>query len=375
MQLCSAPPDVADESVIERARAYAREVLAPEAEKWERDKEQPVILRRMIREFTKLYVPKELGGLGASATTICRELEELAWADYGATFAFEVHNHATMMVSMVENTALRERYLGKLMSGEMIGAFLLTEPEAGSDAASIRCRAVERGGRYILNGEKAWVTNGGTADLLLVFAQTGEGTGDVIALLVERNQPGVYFEGAYDMVGAHAAGTGGFRFVDCAVPRENVAFETGAAFKKALGAIDFARFAIAAMCNGAYRCALETAVGYMKERVQFGKPLIKNQGLQWKMANELTNLEASRLLTYQAARTIDAGAPSGVIAAHCKKFAVQSSFRGVNCAMQCMGSNGLHRKYPLARQMTALAVTFNTDGTNDICNLVIGRSL
>lgn len=375
MNLCSVPLQAADMEYVEKAQAFARDVLAPNAETWEREKKQPAVLREMIAEFTKLYVPKELGGLGASKTTICRELEELAWADYGATFAFEVHNHVTMMVAMIEDDALRSRYLAKLMSGEMIGAFLLTEPGAGSDASSIQCRAVEEGDHYILNGEKAWVTNAGTADLLLVFAQTGTTTKDIISFLVERTQPGVNFKGAYEMVGAHAAETGVFAFENCVVPKQNIAFGLGDAFKKALGAIDFARFAIAAMCNGAYKCGLETAVAYAKERIQFGKPILKNQGLQWKLANELTNLEASRMLTFLAAKSMDDGQPSTTIAAHCKKYAVQAAFNGVNCAMQCMGSNGLNRKYPLARQITALAITYNTDGTNDICNLVIGRTL
>ena len=375
MELYAKPLTQVDEEVVARARRFAQEEIAPYAEAWEREKRQDKTIRRMIAEFTKLYIPKARGGLGASAMTLCAELDELAWADYGITFAFEVHNHATMVVSMIEDDALREKYLPQLMAGEKIGAFLLTEPNAGSDAASIQCRAEDRGDHYVLNGEKAWVTNAGTADVLIVFAQTGSTPKDIIAFLVERTQPGVEFLGAYEMAGAHAAETGAFRFTNCIVPKENVAFPVGQAFYKALGAIDFARFAIAAMCNGAYRRCLETAIEYCKQREQFGKPLIRNQGLQWKLANALTGLEASRMLTYLAAKTIDDGQNASTAAAHCKKFAVESAFNGANCAMQCMGSNGLKREYPVARQMTALTITFNADGTNDICNLVIGRKL
>lgn len=375
MKLYAAPLTPVDEAYIQKARAFAGERMAPIAEEAEQQRRQPALLREMIAEFTKLYIPKALGGLGASTMTICRELEELARVDYGMTFAFEVHNHAAMVLSMTENAALRDRYLPGMLTGDTVGAFLLTEPEAGSDAASIRCRAELRDGSYVLNGQKAWVTNAGTADILLVFAQTGDAPKDVVALAVERTTPGVEFQGAYHMAGAHAAETGAFTFNDAAVPAENVIFPTGDAFYKALGAIEFARFAIAAMSNGAFMGALETAIAYDKERVQFGKPLLKNQGLQWKLADQVTRLEASRMLTFLAAKTIDDGTGAAGIAAHCKKYAVECAFQGVNTAIQCMGSNGLKRQYPLARQMTALTTAFNADGTNDICNVVIAKTL
>lgn len=375
MKLYAAPLTPVDEAYIQKACAFAEERMAPIAEAAEQQRRQPALLREMIAEFTKLYIPKALGGLGASTMTICRELEELARVDYGMTFAFEVHNHAAMVLSMTENAALRDRYLPGMLTGDTVGAFLLTEPEAGSDAASIRCRAELRDGSYILNGQKAWVTNAGTADILLVFAQTGDAPKDVVALAVERTTPGVEFQGAYHMAGAHAAETGAFTFNDAVVPAENVIFPTGDAFYKALGAIEFARFAIAAMSNGAFMGALETAIAYDKERVQFGKPLLKNQGLQWKLADQVTRLEASRMLTFLAAKTIDDGTGAAGIAAHCKKYAVECAFQGVNTAIQCMGSNGLKRQYPLVRQMTALTTAFNADGTNDICNVVIAKTL
>ncbi len=375
MKLYSGPLSPVNEEYVEKAAAFAREKIAPFAESWEGEKRQDKVMKEMISEFTKLYIPNELGGLGANVSTICAELDQLAWADYGITFAFEVHNHATMVVSMIEDGELRGRYLPKLMSGEKIGAFLLTEPGAGSDAASIRCHAEDAGDSYILNGEKAWTTNTGTADVLIVFAQTGEAPKDVVALLVDRELPGVEFLGAYDMAGCHAAETGAFRFNNVRVSKKNIAFPVGVAFYKALGAIEFARFAIAAMSNGAYRCCLETAIDYAKQREQFGKPVFKQQGLQWKLANELTKLEASRELTYLCAKTLEEGRPAAAIAAHCKKYAVECAFSGANVAMQCMGSNGLKREYPITRQMTALTTAFNADGTNDICNVVIGKSL
>jgi alkylation response protein AidB-like acyl-CoA dehydrogenase len=375
LNLYSGPLAPVDETWIQRARAFAREQVAPIAESCEKEQRQPALIRQAIRTFTKLYIPQALGGLGASTSTICRELEELAQVDYGFTFAFEVHNHMTIVTSTTQNAALRDRYLPQLMQGEKIGAFLLTEPGAGSDAGSIQSSVVKDGESYLLNGEKAWVTNAGTADLLLVFARIAEGTRGIMGFIVDRTWPGVELVEKYDMIGAHAMETGAFRFTNVKIPADHVAFGEGEGFKTALGAIDFARFAVAAMCNGAYIGAMETAIAYAKEREQFGKPILKNQALQFKLAEELTQLEASRLLAFRAAQAIDAGEPATVIASHAKKYAVQASYNGVSVCMQCMGSNGLKRAYPLVRQLTGLAISFNTDGTNDICNLVIGRAL
>ena len=375
LKLYSGPLTPVEESWIEQARIFAQERVAPIAEACEKEQRQPQLIREAIRTFTKLYISRELGGLGASPSTICRELEELARVDYGFTFAFEVHNHMTMCTAMIQNASLRDKYLPQLMSGEKIGAFLLTEPGAGSDAGSIQANVVRQGDTYILNGEKAWTTNAGTADLLLVFARVSEGSKGIMAFLVERTWEGVEMIEKYDMIGAHAMETGAFRFTNVKIPASHVAFPEGEGFKTALGAIDFARFAVAAMCNGAYMGAMETAIAYTKEREQFGKPILKNQALQFKLAEELTRLEASRLLTYRAAKAIEDGEPATVIASHAKKYAVQASYDGVSVCMQCMGSNGLKRTYPLVRQLTGLAISFNTDGTNDICNLVIGRAL
>lgn len=375
LTLTSKPFSLADNDVVALAEQFAANNIVPHAETWEREKIQPPLIREAIKTFTKYYISKELGGEGASASTLALELEALAKADYGFTFGFEVHNHVTIMVAGIEDASLRDRYLGKLMRGEMIGAFLLTEPNAGSDAASIQCRAVQTADGWVLDGKKTWVTNAGTADLLLVWAQAGEGSDGIMGFLVERGNPGVEFIECYDMTGAHAMATGAIELRNCKVDAGAVAYPQGKGFKAALSAIDFARFAVAAMCNGAYINCLETAVDYAREREQFGKPIIKNQGLSFRLADQLTQLEASRLLTYSTAAALDSGIPASVAAAHCKKFASRAAYEGASIAMQSMGSNGLLRRYPLVRQLSALTIAFHTDGTNDICNIVIGRSL
>ncbi|MCI8293369.1 MAG: acyl-CoA/acyl-ACP dehydrogenase [Hespellia sp.] len=375
LNLSSQPFTAVDEALLQEVQEFADIFVKPNAEKWEKEHVQPELLREAIRRFSKYYIAKEFDGEAASVMTISKILEILAGADYGFAFSFHVHNAVTMVTSLSANETLRKKYLPKLMMGEMIGAFLLTEPDAGSDAASIRCRAEKRGDQWILNGEKAWVTNAGTADLLLVFAQTGEGTKDIIGFLTERRSEGIKLVELYDMLGAHTSVTGRLQFTDCAVEDTNIAYEQGTAFRAALEGIDFARFGIASMCNGALESCLEEAIQYAKERAQFGKPIYKNQGLQWKFADKVTRLEASRLLTYQAAKKMDDGENATLAAAHCKKFATRAAYDGVSHAMQCMGANGLKRSYSLARQLSALSITFNTDGTSEICNLVIGRAL
>ena len=376
LNLVSKPLTPVDEDFLARVREFTETKVCPGADAWEKDHVQPQLVREAINRFTKYYIPKALGGEEASAMTLSCGLEAMAWGDYGFTFAYQVHNAATKVFSGTENTALRDYYLRKLMSGEMVGGLLLTEPLAGSDAASIRTTAVKReDGKWVINGEKAWITNAGTADFLLVFAQAGEGSKGIVSFCLERTDPGVELVEQYDMIGAHAMVTGAFRFTDCVVDESRMAYPQGTAFRAGLGGIDFARLAVASMCNGAYRRCLEEAIAYAKERIQFKAPIYQNQAIQFKLTDEVTKLEASRLLTYQAAKQFDDGQRPSLAVAHCKKFASLSSFDGAVRAMQCMGSNGLKRSYPLVRQLTGMAVSFNTDGTNDICNLVIGRAI
>lgn len=376
LNLVSKPLTPVDEDFLAQVQEFTESKVCPGADEWERDHVQPELVREAIGRFTRYYIPKQLGGEGASAMTLSCGLEAMAWGDYGFTFAYQVHNAATTVISKTPNTAMRDRYLPKLMSGEMIASLLLTEPEAGSDAGSIRTSAVRReDGKWVLNGEKAWITNAGTADLLLVFAQAGEGTKGIVAFCVERTTPGVELVEQYDMIGAHVMATGLLRFTDCVVDEEQMAYPVGEAFRAGLGGIDFARLAVASMCNGAYRQCLEVALEYAKQRVQFKAPIYKNQAIQFKLTDEVTRLEACRLLTYQAAKQFDDGASPSLMVAHCKKFVSLTSFDGAVRAMQCMGSNGLSRHFPIVRQVTGMAVSFNTDGTNDICNLVIGRAI
>jgi alkylation response protein AidB-like acyl-CoA dehydrogenase len=378
ISLYSGPLNPVDEHFIDKAKVFADEHLKPHAEDWEQTRQQPEkILRMAISEFAGIRIPKELGGNGCSAATIARVYEELAKIDIGFTCALAVHNIVTIAASLIENTSLRDQNLGKLMSGEAIGAFLLTEPDIGSDATSIQTSAIEKNDKYIINGSKAWVTNGVNADLLAVFAQTipGSGAKGIAVFVIKTDMTGVSAAPSYNMLGNHAMGVNELKFSNCTAEAELMAFAPGRGFKAAMDGIDVARFGVAAMCNGALEGGLNTAVDYAKKREAFGRPIIKHQGLQWQLAEAVTRLEASRMLTYRTAQIIDKGENVTLMAAHAKKYATRVAFEGLSTAMQAMGANGLLRENPLARQMSGTRVTHYMDGTTEIQNIVIGRSL
>ena len=378
ISLYSGPLNPVNDHFVDKARSFADEHLKPNAEQWEQARQQPEkTLRTAISQFAGIGIPEELGGHGESMATLARVYEELAKVDIGFTCALAVHNIVMIEASLIGNTSLRDRYLDKLMSGEAIGAFLLTEPDTGSDATSIQTLATEKNNKYIINGSKAWVTNGVNADLLAIFAQTvpGSSAKGIAGFVIRPDMPGVSAEPAYHMLGNHAMGVNEFKFSNCTAEAELMVFAPGAGFKAAMYGINVARFGVAAMCNGALEGGLNTAVDYAKKREAFGRPIIRHQGLQWQLAEAATQLEASRMLTYRAAEIIDKGEDVTVMAAHAKKFATRAAFEGLSTAMQVMGANGLLRENPLARQMSGARVTYYMDGTTEIQNVVIGRSL
>lgn len=378
ISLYSRPLHAVDEHFVDQATLFASEHLKTNAEQWEQTRQQPEkTLRMAISQFAGIRIPKVLGGRGGSAATIARVYEELAKVDIGFTCALAVHNNVTIAASLIENASLRDRYLGRLISGEAIAAFLLTEPDAGSDATSIKMSATRKDDQYIINGSKAWVTNGVNADVLAIFAQTAPGSSakGIAGFVMEADMPGLTAKPAYHMLGNHAMGVNELIFSNCVADAELMAFEPGAGFKAAMYGINVARFGVAAMCNGALEGGLNTAVDYANQRETFGHPIINHQGLQWQLAEVTTQLEASRMLTYRTAEIFDSGENATIMAAHAKKFATRTAFEGLSTAMQVMGANGLLRENPLARQMSGARVTYYMDGTTEIQNMVIGRSL
>jgi alkylation response protein AidB-like acyl-CoA dehydrogenase len=367
-----------EQELIERATAFAREDVAPDAEAWERERKMPVeTVRRAAAQFGGLLVPREMGGAGASVTAASRVLEEIAKADLAFAFSLVVQLNMTGTVAKAGTEEQQRRFLPDLLEGKRICAFCLTEPEAGTDAAALTTQARAQGDGWRLDGEKAWVTNGIAADLLCIFAQDeGEpGPRNIAAYLLEGDNPGLERLPAYELMGGHAMGTTGLRLRDCEISSRDRLFGPGAGFKAAMSGIDLARVLLSAMCCGILEAGLDTTVAYAGKRKAFGKPIIAFQGLQFELAEVATKLEAARLLTYSAAAALDRGEQASVPAAHAKKFSTRAAFDGLGEAMQAMGGNGFRRDHPLARHLANAKMAQYLDGTTEVQNVVIGRDL
>ena len=377
-QLLCHPEGVVNEDRVQDARDFAERELRLNAEAWDRGLASPeAALRRIIPLVAPILVPKDLGGHGESVATLLRCYEELARRDVGFTCALAVHTAVTIATSLSPNAALRDRTLPGLMSGESIGAFLLTEPQTGTDASAITCAATPVEGGYRVSGAKAWVTNGRWADVFATFCQTAPGSGakGINAVILRRDMAGLSTSDALDLTGNMAMGTTDAAFDGIELTEADVAFATGTAFRAAMYGIDVARLGVAAMCNGALAGALDVALGYAAERQTFGRAVIDHQAMAFTLAEVATGLEASRALTFQAARPFEAGSPVAALTAHAKKYACRTAFEGISQAMRAMGANALKRESQLPRQLNGVRVTECMDGTGEVQNIVIARAL
>ena len=300
------------ERVVATAHAFAREVVAPAAAAWERERRLPLETFRDAADagLCRLFAPEERGGHGLGPTAAAAVLRELAAADLAFAFCLVVHNNLIATICRYGADDAIHEHLPPLVRGERLGAFLLTEPSAGSDAAALRTTARRDGGAWVLDGEKAWVTNATHADVLSVYAQTDPAAGSrgIACFLVDADQPGVVRTPAYELLGCHATGTAGFRFEGCRVDDAQLLIPPGQAFRAAMGGIDLARVLVAAMCVGVLSCALEAALAYAEERRVFGERLADLQGLRWLLADTATDLEAARGLVRAATEALEDGA-------------------------------------------------------------------
>ncbi len=368
------------QQVIATAHTFARERVDPEAARWERDRCLPrdIITAAAKEGLCGLLVPTELGGAGLGMSEMAEVMGALAYADMGLAFSLVCHNNLAGAIAKKGSDFHRAQHLASMLDGSTLGAFLLTEPSTGSDAAAINTSAIAHGDGWVLNGEKAWVTNATEAGLLVIYAQTEPGAGSrgIAAFLIQADQPGVIRGDAYEMLGAHATGTGSFRFENVELDANQLFVPPGLAFRAAMEAIDIARIVVSAMCAGMLRRGLETAVDYLKNRQAFGSPLSDRQGLQWMLADVATDLEASIALAQTAAIALDEGDPTmGVRAAHAKKFATRVTLDGLSQCMQALGANGFRQDWPLARHLAGAKMAHYLDGTTEIQNVVIARSL
>lgn len=365
--------------MIKRAIEFAAGYVMPNAAMWER---QGGLGTEGVRPAAQaglcgMLLTKDLGGQGMSKTTMANVLEELSKADMAYSFVLIVHNNLMNSIASYGTPEQKELYLPAMLSGECLGAFLLTEGQSGSDAANIKTTAQRVDDGWVINGEKVWVSNAATAGLLSVYAQTdvAKGWRGIATFLVKADHPGVIRQTPYRMMGAHAMGVGGFRFEDCRVTNSNVLLPPGEGFKGAMAGIDLARANVAAMCCGIIASSLQTALAYCAERRAFGQRIVDFQGVQWQLADVATDLHAARLMSFAALQAIDSGAPATIPAAHAKKFATRAAQKGVADCMQAMGADGYKHDYPLARHLACARMGNYVDGTTEIQNVVISRDL
>ena len=366
--------------VVAAARAFARDVIEPNAGDWEEAGQVPREAFRdaAARGLCRLTVPESMHGHGLGMPAMGLVVEALAAACMASAFALTVHNNRARGITRHASPPQLERWLPGLIAGEQIGAFLLTEPQGGSDAAAMTTTARRDGRGWRLDGAKAWVSNGATADLLSVYAQTDPSAGwrGIACFIVKADAPGVIREPAYRLLGGHALGTGGFRFEECRVGADDVLVGPGEGFKAALAGVDFARITVAAMCCGMLGRSLDVAMEHGAERRTFGKSVLEHQAVQSLLADAATDLEAARLLTAHAATVLDDGTGRHTVAAaHAKKFATRVALSRIADCMQAMGANGFRTDYPLARHLAAAKMAQYLDGTTEIQNVVIGRAI
>jgi alkylation response protein AidB-like acyl-CoA dehydrogenase len=322
-------------------------------------------------------IPEEYGGGGLDHTAFAILIEELARYCASTAVIIDVHTSVGMEPILAYGTeAQKRRWLPRLARGELLGAFALTEPGAGSDAASLRTTARPVGGGYVLNGSKTFITNLGRAGTYVVMARTGgPGAGGVSAFVVEAGNPGLRCGKAFEKMGLNGSPTGELHLEDCRVDAGALLGREGQGFAIAMSALDAGRIGISAQALGLAEGALEDAVEYLRQRRQFGKPLLEFQGLQFMLADMATQVEASRLLVYRAAALCDAGRPFTREASMAKLFCTDTAMRVTTDAVQLLGGYGYIEELPMARRMRDAKASQIYEGTNQVQRMVIARQL
>ncbi len=369
-----------DQRAIEDAsRAFAQAELAPNSARWDEDKHFPVDVVRKAAElgFAGLYVREDVGGSALSRLDASIVFEQLSYGDVSVAAFISIHNMASWMIDRFGSEELRRRYLPRLTSMELIASYCLTEPGSGSDAVAMKTTARKDGGDYVLNGTKAFISGAGTSDLYVVMARTGgEGAKGVSAFVVEKDMPGISFGAQERKMGWNAQPTAQVNFDDCRVPEANRIGNEGEGFKFAMAGLDGGRINIASCSLGGAGLALDTAKAYLETRKQFGQALKEFQGLQWRLADMATELDAARLMVRRAAHALDTKNPKATqYCAMAKRFATDAGFEVANQALQLHGGYGYLRDYPLERIVRDLRVHQILEGTNEIMRVITAREL
>ncbi len=366
--------------IRQAARDFAVQECLPGVIERDEKMQHPTALLRKMGElgFMGMMVSPDYGGSGLDAVSYVLAMEEISKVDASCSVAMSVNNSLVCWgIETFGSPAQKAKYLPALASGRMIGAFCLSEPEAGSDATQQRTTAEDKGDYYLLNGTKNWITNGGYAGLYLVIAQTypEKKHRGINCLIVERDMPGVVVGAKENKLGIRASDTHSIIFNDVEVPKENRIGDDGFGFKFAMQTLDGGRIGIAAQAVGIAMGAYELALNYSKQRQTFGKTISQHQAIQFKLADMATEIEAAHLLTLRAALLKDQHLPFGTAAAMAKLFASETAMRTTVEAVQVHGGYGYVKEYHVERLMRDAKITQIYEGTSEIQRLVIGRSV
>lgn len=367
------------EAIREAVRRYAGEQLVPHAARWERDKEFPRQALKGLADMG-LYgitVPEKWGGAGLDYTAMAIACEEISAGHCASATIVAVNNLVAGIINGYGTDQQKEKWLKPLAQGEILGAFCLTEPHVGSDAAAITTRAERNDGHYVINGVKQFITSGKNADIAVVFAVTDKDAGKkgISALLVPTKTPGYIVSHIEEKAGQHASDTAQITFENCRVGADHLLAQEGVGYRIALANLESGRINVAAQATGVARAALEAATAYAQERKSMGKPLIEHQAVNFRLADMATQVEAARQLYLHAAALRDAGRPCIKEASMAKLFASEAAEKVCSDAIQIHGGYGYVADFPVERYWRDVRVTKIYEGANDIQRMVIGRTL
>lgn len=367
------------EAIQEMARRFAEDELSPHAAEWDEKKHFPIDVIRKSAELglAGIYTREDVGGSGLGRLDAALIFEALSGGCTATAAYISIHNMCSWMIDRFASEELRRKYCPKLTSMEMVASYCLTEPGSGSDAAALKTKAVKDGDEYVLNGSKAFISGAGVSDLYVVMVRTGgEGPKGISTVLVEKGTKGLSFGTNEKKMGWNAQPTAIVTFEDCRIPVSNRVGEEGEGFKFAMMGLDGGRLNIAACSLGTATAALKAALDYANERKAFGKRLNEQQALQFKLADMATELEAARVMLYQAAWKLDHKTPDAT--RHCamaKRFVTDVGFNIVNEALQIHGGYGYLKDYPLERMLRDVRVHQILEGTNEIMRVIVARDL
>jgi alkylation response protein AidB-like acyl-CoA dehydrogenase len=366
-------------AIQDMARDFAASELAPHSARWDEEKIFPVDALRAAAALglAGIYIREDVGGSGLGRMEASIVFEALSYGDVATAAFLSIHNMCGWMIDRFGSEELRHRFLPRLTTMDSVASYCLTEPGAGSDAASLSTRAVKDGDHYVLNGSKAFISGGGVSDLYVVMVRTGgPGPKGISAFVVEKGTPGLSYGAQEKKMGWNAQPTAQVNFDDCRIPEANRIGAEGDGFRFAMAGLDGGRVNIASCSLGGARLALDTAKTYLETRKQFGQPLKEMQGLQWRLADMATELDAAQLMVRRAAHAMDNKLPEAT--KHCamaKRFATDVGFEVANQALQLHGGYGYLKDYPLERIVRDLRVHQILEGTNEIMRVIIAREM